>query len=145
MERTMNQTPVLMNVMYEDGMRFIAENNAGQIIPVEPGMIPGGSGKTPNPIDYLLASLGGCAAIKLLLDLKERDAQPASLRVAIAGTRQEKPPAVFESLHLTFYLTGDLDERVVAYAIQETMTVMCPVAVMMGRAAEVTWEQRIGL
>ena len=69
--------------------------------------------------------------------------RPESLRVTISGTRREKPPAVFEALHLTFILTGDLDEKAVAHAIRETMTVMCPVAVMMEKAAEVTWEQRI--
>ena len=63
--------------------------------------------------------------------------------MTISGTLREKPPAVFESLHLTFYLSGNLDEKAVAHAIRETMTVMCPVAVMMGKAAEVTWEQRI--
>ena len=102
-----------------------------------------GAGTTPNPIDYLLASLGSCTGIKVLLELTERGARPDSLRVTIFGTRREKPPAVFERLHLMFYLTGILDDRVVAHAIHETMTVMCPVAVMMGKAVEVTWEQRI--
>jgi putative redox protein len=141
----MTQTPVLMNITYESDMKFIAENPAGLMIPVEPGTILGGSGKTPNPIDYLLASLGGCAGIKVLLDLKEAGARPGSVRVTISGTRREKPPAVFDKLHLTFYLTGELDDQVVADAIHETMTVMCPVAVMMGKAAKVTWEQKIGL
>jgi putative redox protein len=138
----MNQIPVLMNVTYDRGMKFLAENCEGQIIPIEPCPCLGGSGKNPNPIDYLLASLGSCAGIKVLLDLTERGARPASLRVSIAGTRREQLPTVFENLHLTFYLDGDLDGKVVTDAIHETMTLMCPVAVMMGRATTVTWEQR---
>ena len=139
----MNQNAVLMNVTCERNLKFIAENTAGQTIPVEPGVVLVGSGKTPNPIDYLLASLGGCAGIKVLLDLNEKGTRPDSLRVAISGTRREAPPGIFEFLHLTFYLAGKLDENVVGEAIHETMTLMCPVAVMMGRATEVTWEHRI--
>jgi putative redox protein len=140
----MNQNPVLMNITYENGLKFNAENTAGLTIPVEPGVILGGSGKTPNPIDYLLAALGSCTGIKVLLALGEHGARPDSLKVTIAGTRREVPPAVFENLHLTFFLTGDLEEGVVAGAIHETMTLMCPVAVMMGKATVVTWDHRIG-
>ncbi|MFA6226661.1 MAG: OsmC family protein [Methanoregula sp.] len=139
----MKQAPILMNVSYESGIKFIAENGAGQKISVEPGLVLGGSGKPPNPIDYLLASLGSCAGIKVLLDLVESNAKPDSLKVTITGTRRETPPAVFEKLHLTFFLTGILDDRTVAAAIHETMILMCPVAVMMGKATEVTWEHRI--
>jgi len=132
-----------MNVSYETGMKFIAENHAGQKIPVEPGPALGGSGRTPNPIDYLLASLGSCAGIKVLLDLEHRGARPDSLNVTIAGTRRETPPLVFEKLHLTFVLTGPVDHAIVEEAIHDTMTLNCPVAVMLGKAVELTWEHRI--
>ncbi|WP_158303657.1 OsmC family protein [Methanosphaerula palustris] len=139
----MKPTSVVMNITYEGDLKFLAENSAGQIIPIEPGLVLGGSGTTPTPIDYLLASLGSCAGIKVLLDLQGNRVWPDSLRVTITGTRKETPPTVFERLHLTFIITGTLNDRIVADAIQETMTLMCPVAVMIGRAAEVTWEYRI--
>lgn len=139
----MNPTPVLINVVYESGMKFIAENNQGHRIPIEPGVALGGSGKTPNPIDYLLASLGSCVTTKVLLDLEEHGTRPDSLRVTITGTRREKPPLVFEKLHLTVFVTGKLDDKTVSTAIHETMTLMCPVAVMIGKTVEMTWEHRI--
>lgn len=139
----MTPNSVVMNVAYENDLKFIAENSQGHRIPIEPGVALGGSENNPNPIDYLLAALGSCTGIKVLLDLTERSARPDSLRVTITGTRRETPPQVFEKLHLTFYLTGKLDDKTVSAAIHDTMTLMCPVAVMMGRAAEVTWEHRI--
>jgi putative redox protein len=132
-----------MNVSYISDLKFIAENGAGQKIPVEPSVILGGSGKTPNPIDYLLASIGSCAGIKVLLDLSEKNIKPDSLKVTLSGTRRETPPAIFEKIHLPFILAGKIDERVVAEAIHEAMTLTCPVAVMMGRASEITWDYRI--
>lgn len=141
--KNMIPNSVMMNVTYENDLKFIAENSQGNRIPIEPGVTLGGSGNNPNPIDYLLAALGSCTGIKVMLDLTKRGARPDSLRVIIAGTRRETPPQVFEKLHLTFFLTGKLDDKTVFAAIHETMTLTCPVAVMMGKAAEVTWEHRI--
>jgi len=137
------ESPV-MNVSYESGMKFNAVNCEGQIIVVEPCPCLGGSGNHPNPIDYLLASLGSCTGIKLLMDLSARGSRPDSLRITIEGCRRELPPAVFENLHVTFFLTGDLVEKTVAGAIHETMSLNCPVAVMIGRATELTWDFQIG-
>lgn len=139
----MKQTPPVMMISYKGEMKFLAENPAGLKIPVEPGLILGGSGSTPNPIDYLLASLGSCAGIKVLIDLKENGITPDSLNIVIAGTRRASPPAVFEELHLTFHFVGMMDERTVAEAINRTMTLMCPVAVMIGKAVKVTWDYGI--
>jgi len=140
----MTTESVLMNVSYECGMKFNAVNGDRQTIPVEPCPCLGGSGENPNPIDYLLAALGSCTGIKVLMDLTARNARPDSVRITIEGKRREVPPTVFENLHVTFFLTGDLDEKTVEGAIDETMTLNCPVAVMIGRATELTWDYHIG-
>jgi putative redox protein len=139
----MTQYPVLMNVSYECGMKFNAVNCDNQVIPVEPGPRLGGSGENPNPIDYLLAALGSCTGIKVLMDLSARNARPDSMRITIEGKRRELPPTTFENLHVRFFLTGRPDEKMVEDAIYETMTLNCPVAVMVGRATELTWDFRI--
>jgi putative redox protein len=125
-------------------MKFNAVTCDNHTIPVEPSPCMGGSGENPNPIDYLLAALGSCAGIKVLMDLSARNSRPDSMRIAIAGKRHESPPAVFENLHVRFFLTGGLDEEMVKDAIHETMTLNCPVAVMMGKATNLTWDFRIG-
>jgi putative redox protein len=140
----MTSDTVLMQVAYESGMKFNATNCDGQMIAVEPSPGLGGTGNNPNPIDYLAASLGSCAGIKALMDLTARDSRPDSLRITIKGSRREQPPAVFENLHFTFFLTGNLDEKVVAQAIHETMTLNCPVAVMIGKATNLTWDFVLG-
>jgi len=139
----MDQAPLMMRISHNGDLQFVAENPAGLIIPVEPGLMLGGSGTIPNPIDYLLAALGSCAGIKVLIKLKENGIMPDSLMVLITGTRRAIPPAVFEELHLTFHFTGTIEKKTVAEAINETMTLMCPVAVMIGRAVDITWEYRI--
>lgn len=140
----MTTDTVMMNIAYESGMKFNATNCEGQTIAVEPSPCLGGSGEDPTPIDYLVASLGSCTGIKALMDLTPRGSRPDSLRITIEGNRRDLPPAIFENLHVTFFLTGDLDEKTVAHAIHETMTLNCPVAVMIGMATKLTWDFQIG-
>lgn len=140
----MTTDAVFMNVSYKSGMKFNAVNCDGHNIAVEPCPCLGGSGDNPNPTDYLLASLGSCTGIKALMDLSAHNSRPDSLRITIEGTRQELPPAVFRNLHITFFLRGNLDEKVVERAIHDTMTLNCPVAVMLGKATELTWDYQIG-
>lgn len=124
-------------------MQFVAENINGCKITIEPSTGLGGSGKNPNPIDYLMASLGGCVGIKVVMGLSKRGIEPNSLTIKIDGARRKTPPEVFEKIHLVITLTGDLEDSVVTEVIQETITLTCPVAVMLGKEAEISWEHRI--
>jgi len=49
---------------YEGEMQFTAENSTGCKIPIEPIAAIDGSGKVPNPIDYLITGLAGCTGIR---------------------------------------------------------------------------------
>jgi len=140
----MTEEPELMNIIYEGGMKFHAVTMERRSIAIEPSPSLGGSGDNPNPIDYLLAALGSCAGIKALMDLTAQGQKPDLLRITITGKRRDLPPLVFENLHVTFHLPGGLDEAVVACALRETMTLHCPVAVMMGKATTLTWDYRTG-
>lgn len=131
-DKTSNPMDLIMNVSYNNGTHFIAENDAGSRIAI--------GGENPCPIEYLIASLGGCTGTKVIKGLSERGVKPKSFTVRIEGSRRKTPPTVFEKIHVTFMLSGDLDDRMVAETIQETMTLKCPIAVTLGRVGNVTWE-----
>lgn len=139
----MDHNFVEMNVLYDHDMRFIGETNDGHRFGIEPCKCLGGSGNSASPFDYLLGSLGACTGLRVLLDITEKGVKPDSLRVSIKGIRRENPPTIIEKMHLTYYLSGDLDEQTVKNAINEAMTRMCPVAAMIGKASELTWECQI--
>jgi putative redox protein len=132
-----------INVLHEGNMQFAAESSCGYKIPIEPSISLGGSGRYPNPIDYLIASLGSCTGIKVITGLAQRGITPESLTVNVNGFRSEMPPNVFEKIHLTFMLTGNMDDRTVAEVVRKTVTQTCPIAVMLGKAANLTWEHCI--
>ncbi len=139
----MSENNATMDISYEGNMQFAAESSCGRKIPIEPSIGLGGSGRNPNPIDYLIASLGSCTGIKVILGLSQRGITPESLTVNVNGSRSEIPPNVFEKIHLTFMLTGVMDDRTVAEVIQETVTRTCPIAMMLGKATNLTWEHCI--
>lgn len=134
-DRSVSPMDLLMDVSYEDSTHFLAKNGAGSRIAM--------GGDNPNPIDYLIASLGGCTGTMVIKGLSEKGVKPESFTIKVEGSRRKTPPTVFEKIHVTFTLSGDLEDGMVAEVVRETMTLKCPIAVTLGRAGNVTWEHRI--
>lgn len=139
----MSDNKPVMTILYEGGMQFVAENSTGYKIPMEPVAAMGGSGKVPNPIDYLVAALGGCTSIKMIVDISGKGLKVNSFTMKIDGVKSKTPPGIFEKLHLVITLSGDLDESTVAEVIQDTIMHTCPVASMFRKSMEITWEYHI--
>lgn len=134
-DKPSNPMDIVMNVSYEDNTHFLAKNDASSRIAM--------GGENPHPVEYLIASLGGCVGMTVIKGLSERGVKPKSFKVRIEGSRRKTLPTVFEKIHATFMLSGDLDDRMVSETIQETMTLKCPIAVTLGRVGNVTWEHHI--
>jgi len=103
--------PVNMKVTYEGSMGFTAENQDGITIPIDAHVHLGGRGITPNPIDYLFASLGGCIGIKILLDLSDKGIKPDSLEIATHATRKQVLPPTFEKVHHVITIKGAINDE----------------------------------
>jgi len=125
------------------GLKFVATTDTGNKIFFEPSIALGGSGKTPNPMEYYIAAIGGCVAIKTQIDLAARGTAPESVTVHVECTRSGTLPQILTAIHLKIFLTGKLDEASVAVVLNDVMTLHCPVAVMAAASAKVTWEYTI--
>lgn len=134
-DESVNLMNVIMNVSYEDSTYFLAKNSAGSRIAMD--------GENPHPIEYLVASLGGCTGVTVITGLMEKGIKPDSFTVNVEGSRRKTPPTIFEKIHVIFTLSGDMDDRSVAEIIRDTMTLKCPIAVTLGRVGDVTWEHHI--
>ncbi|MDP3563921.1 MAG: OsmC family protein, partial [Methanoregula sp.] len=100
-------------------------------------------GKIPNPIQYLVGSLGGCVGVKILLALSDNGIVPEELTIAIHGTRVKTMPAFFDHVHLTITLRANVDEALVSTIIDQTLERLCPIAAMFAEVGKVTAELRI--
>jgi putative redox protein len=97
----------------------------------------------PNPIQYLVGSLGGCVGVKILLALSDNGIVPEDLTIGIHGTRKKTMPAFFDHIHLVVTLRADADDAMVSVIVEQTLTRLCPIAAMFAEVGEVTAEHRI--
>ncbi|MDD1713072.1 MAG: hypothetical protein LUQ69_07910, partial [Methanoregulaceae archaeon] len=97
----MEWKPVDMTVTCTGNMTFTASTSTGISFPMEAPAGMGGQGKVPNPIQYLIGSLGGCVGVKILLALSDNGIVPQDLMIGIHGTRKKTMPAFFDHVHLT--------------------------------------------
>ena len=120
-----------MTVTYHGDGNFTARTPSGVSFPMEapPGM--GGHGKVPNPIQYLIGSLGGCVGVKILLALSDNGIVPEDLTIGIHGTRKKSMPAFFDRVHLTITLRADTDDAMLSPIIEQTLARLCPIAAML--------------
>jgi putative redox protein len=139
----MEWKPVDMTVTYNGDGNFTGQTSSGISFPMEAPVGMGGQGKVPNPIQYLVGSLGGCVGVKILLALSDNGIVPDEFTIGIHGTRKKTMPAFFDHVHLTITLRADADDAMVSGIIEQTLTRLCPIAAMFAEVGEVTAEHRI--
>ncbi|MDD1727991.1 MAG: OsmC family protein, partial [Methanospirillum sp.] len=123
-----NEVQITMTQVDELCFKVTTASDIDFFVEASPGL--GGSGNNPSPLAHFLAALGGCTSIKTKLGLKKRGEPCESLSVDIRAKQKENPPQIFESIHLSFTLKGNLDDRKVSETISDVITLSCPVAVM---------------
>lgn len=132
-----------ITISYEGGLQFVSENSTDYRIPVESAVSMGGSGKFPNPVDYLITALGSCVGIVMIMGFSEKGFKLDSFTMKIDGTKSKLCDCFFEKLHLVINLSGNVNDLVVAEVIQDTMMHNCPIATMFRKTMEITWEYHI--
>jgi putative redox protein len=138
----MEWKPVDMTVTYKGNGEFSA--GTGTItFPMEAPVGMGGHGTAPNPIQYLVGSLGGCVGVKILLALSDNGIVPEEMTIGIHGTRKKTMPAFFDHVHLTVSLRANVDDAMVSAILEQTLTRLCPIAAMFAGVGKVTAEHRI--
>ncbi|MDD1680818.1 MAG: OsmC family protein [Methanoregula sp.] len=139
----MEWKPVDMTVTYNGDYQFTARTPYGVSFPMEAPVGMGGQGKVPNPIQYLVGSLGGCVGVKIILALGDNGIAVEEMAIGIHGTRKKTMPAFFDHVHLTVTLRANADDAMVTAIIGQTLARLCPIAAMFAECGEVTAEHRI--
>jgi uncharacterized OsmC-like protein len=132
-----------MHVAWDRNAKLVAKTKTGCEIPMAAGDATASSGKYPSAMEVFVAALGGCPAHEILTAMNEKEPVVTNLEVTIRGNRRATPPTIFDTLHVTFTLTGTVDDAYARGVIHDVMTRRCPVAVSFGRASNLTWDHRI--
>lgn len=95
----------------------------------------GGKNAGIRPMEMLLLGVGACSAFDVMTILKKSRQQVSDCQVEVAAERADAVPAVFETIHLHFIITGtDLDEARVRRAVALSADKYCSASIMLGRA-----------
>ena len=87
----------------------------------------GGLGLGVRPMELVLIALGSCSSLDLVSILKKQKQDIKDFSVSIEGERREAIPNIFTKIHLTFFLSGNIDpakaERAAELAVKKYCSV----------------------
>ena len=123
----------------QSGINFIATTESGHSISLDGSPDHGGNNAGARPMETVLAGLGGCTAIDVMLIL-EKSRQPVDhCDIEIEAERADAVPAVFSKIHLHYRFQGaELNEKKIARAVSLSTEKYCSVTRMLEKTAEIT-------
>jgi putative redox protein len=136
----MSQKEILRaTVTWLGAMEYLGEDSQGRKIPMEATQRFGGTGKSPIPLEIMLASLGGCIGVDTRYFLLQRGLGFEALKVSMAGTRRDEVPRTFEKIDVLVQIKGAPDQAAVKEVVDQVMTRLCPIAVILGATSDMGW------
>lgn len=124
---------------------FEATDADGHIAHMDSSPETGGNNFGIRPMQMLLMGLGGCSGIDIVSILKKQRQTVVDFSMTINGEREKgKEPSLWESVHITFRLKGDIDPDKAKKACELSMDKYCSVAATLRPGhTRITWEVRI--
>lgn len=87
----------------------------------------GGQGLGVRPMEMVLMALASCSSLDLMTILQKQRQEILDFSVIAEGVRTDKIPMVFTSIHLTFTLTGKVDQAKAERAAELAVKKYCSV------------------
>jgi putative redox protein len=116
-----------------------ATNDTGNSIHLDASPDVGGTGKGMRPMQLLLAALGGCSSVDLVMILKKQKQELKDISITVSGEREKgKVPSLYTDAHIHFKLVGNLDKEKVEKAIVLAVEKYCSVAKTLEKSAIIT-------
>lgn len=122
---------------------FEAKNERGNTTFVDGPADVGGQDAAFRPMENVLVSLAGCAAVDVLLILQKGRHTVDDLRIEVDGQRKDAVPAVFETIHVHFSAQGSFDLGKLERACDLSMEKYCSVAKMLAPTVTITHSSAI--
>ncbi len=119
---------LLMEAMNEDGHRVLLD----------------GEDKAMRPMQLILAALGSCSTIDIVLILKKQRVALEDIKVVINGERHEdQVPKTFKHIHVHYIIKGNVEEAKAKRAIDLSMDKYCSVSKMLAPTVEIDYSFEI--
>ncbi|WP_229310957.1 OsmC family protein [Larkinella soli] len=124
----------------DDAFHFEATGVANVPVHIDGAVGIGGHNAGARPMELLLMGLAGCSAIDVVLILQKQRQRVDDFRITVEGRRPaDVTPSPFESIHLHYFLKGDLSEDKVRRAIDLSMDKYCSATAQLRPSSEISY------
>lgn len=114
---------------------FTVTDASGHHLKIDIPVDQGGGGTGFRPMQTMLSALCGCSGVDMVSILKKQRQNFDSLEILVDGEREKgKEPALWETLDITFKLTGEVDPSKAYRAAELSINKYCSVAETLRRA-----------
>ena len=97
-----------------------------------------------SPMRALLTTLGACSGMDVVAILGKRKQRLESLKVMMKGTRPEHGyPKPWQTIEMKYLLKGELDEKFVREAVEESMAKFCSVSATLKAGVKISYSYDI--
>jgi putative redox protein len=117
-----------------DRLQFVGETGYG--VAVEVGGDPEGPGAKPS--DLLPLSLAACTGYDIVVILRKQRQDLREMRIVVTSTQDPDPPWTFRAIHMAVELTGTIEPRRAARAIDLAERRYCSVAATLRPIVDLT-------
>jgi len=118
-----------------------ASNEDGNVLHMDGSPDIGGEGKGMRPMQLLLAAVGGCSAIDVILILKKQKQIIDSFEVEVEGEREKiQDYSLFREICLNFKIKGKVDLEKAERAVKLSMEKYCSVSKTLEPTAKITYK-----
>ena len=120
---------------------FEATDMKGHHVKFDTSEETGGINFGVRPMHGVLMALGGCSGIDIVSILKKQRLTVEDFLMIISGEREKgKEPSLWESVHIDFELTGNIDQEKAERACALSLNKYCSVAETLRRGGtKITW------
>ncbi len=120
-----------VNVKWCGESTFLASSHSGHHV----AMDANGGAKSPSPMEMILIGAGGCSSVDVVSALKHEKQKIHDCEAIVTASRRDEAPRLFTDINLHFVVKGiQLDERLVAKAVKESLEKYCSVCLMLSKS-----------
>jgi len=134
---------VKLKLQDPSGLAFDISFASGHKITVDGAEEFGGQNLGPLPMQLLLASLAGCTGMDVISILRKMRQPVEEYHIEVTAEQAEDHPKVFTNITIKHIVTGKIDEKRLAHAIELSDTKYCPASAMLRSVAQITTEYEI--
>lgn len=122
-------------VKWVDDVMFVGESGSGHAIVLDGAPEAGGRNMGMRPMELMALGVGSCSSFDVVTILRKARQAISGCVAEVTAERVDTTPAVFESIHLHFKVSGkDLSDKQVARAVELSADKYCSASIMLKQA-----------